>query len=105
MAQPLDGGRRLNNNVTDNVILEHALTWHIAGLRFALAPCRDLDEDREFLQLADATLEPFPRAFRIGAIGLRRSEDVHLGLDPAAAPAFVEISSQMKIDIAQVGDV
>src|SRR6185437_3084451 len=105
MAQPLDRGRRLYRDVADDVILEHPTARHVAGLRFAFAPCRHLDEDRKLLRLADAALEPFPRAIRIGAIGLRRSQDVHLSFNPAAAPAFVEISGEMEIDIAEVGYV
>jgi len=105
MLELLDGRRRLHGDVADRVVLEHARARHVAGLRLALAPGRDLDQDREFLGLAHARLEPLPRALRIHAVGLGRGQHLHLVLDPVGAAAAAEIFDQRVIDVAQMGDV
>ncbi len=89
----------------DRVVLEHARARHVAGLRLALAPGRDLDQDRELLGLAHAGLEPLPRALRIHAVGLGRGQHLHLVLDPIGAAAAAEVFDQRVIDVAQMGDV
>ncbi len=63
-AQPLDGGRRLHRDVADHVVLEHARARHVARLRLALAPGRDLDQHGELLRLAHAGFQPLPGALR-----------------------------------------
>ena len=92
-------------DIADGVVLEHARTRHVAGLRFALAPGRDLDQDGELLGLAHAGLEPHPGARRLGAVGVGRGEDFHLVVHPVGAAAPAEIGDQRRIDVAQMGHV
>ena len=103
--QPLRRGRRLHGDVADGVVLEHARARHVAGLRFALAPGRDLDQDGKLLGLAHPGLEPHPGPLRIGAVGVGRGEDLHLVVHPVGAAAPSEIGDQRRIDVAQVRDV
>src|SRR6185503_20523196 len=66
MAEPLDRRRRLHGDVGEHLVLQDTRARHVARLRLALAPGRDLDEYAELLRFAHAALEPFPGAFRIG---------------------------------------
>ena len=101
----IDRGRRLHGDVADHVILEHARTRHVARLRLALAPGRDLDQNGELLGLAHARLQTQPSVLGIHAVGVGRGQHAHFLLHPVDAAAPAEIVEERQIDVAQVGDV
>ena len=105
VLQPLGRGRRLHGDVGDHFVLEHARARHVARLRLALAPGRDLDQHGEFLRLAHAGLEPLPGVLRIHAVGIGRGQHLHLLLHPVDAAAAAEVFDQRQIDVAQMRHV
>ncbi len=95
-AESLDRGRSLDRDVADHVVLEHASARHVAGLRLALAPGRDLDQHRQLLRLAHAGLEPLPGVLGLHPVGLGRREHAHLVAHPFGAPASFEVGGQLQ---------
>src|SRR5258708_6932482 len=103
--EPFGGRGRLDRDVADDVVLEHAPARHVALLRLALAPSGDLDEHGKLLGLAYPRLQAFPGMLRLEAIGGRRGEHLHFLAHPIGACALFQISGELEIDIAQVCDV
>ena len=93
IGEPLQRGRRVGGDVADGVVLEHTRAWHVARLSFALAPRRNLDQNRQFLRLAHTGLEPHPGAFRLGAVGIGGGQNLHLVRHPVGAAAPPEIGA------------
>ena len=74
-------------------------------LRLALAPGRDLHQDRDLARLAHAPGEPPPGVLGLGPVGLGRGEHRHLLVEPAVASVRLKLRLQRLVDRDQVGDV
>src|SRR5215813_2139759 len=103
--EPLDRGRRLLGDLAHHVVLEHAAARHVASLRLALAPGRDLHQHGELLGLAHPRLEPVPGELGLDPVGVGRGEHLHLLAHPLGAAALVQVAVERQKDVAQVGDI
>ena len=77
-GQTLDRGRRLDRDIGDEIVLQHAPARDVACARLALAPGRDLDQHGQFLRLAHARAQPLPGIFRFHPVGFGRGKDIQL---------------------------
>ena len=87
---------RLRGDLAQHVVLEHAAARHVARLRLALAPGRDLHQDGELLGLAHAGLEALPGGLGVGPVGLGRGENLHLLAHPVGAAALGEVGDSAR---------
>ena len=96
---------RRDREVDHRVVLEHASARYVARLRLALAPGRDLHQDRDLARLAHPPGEPPPGVLGLGPVGVGRGEHTHLLVEPAVASVRLKLRLQRLVDRDQVGDV
>ena len=105
MTKGLGRARRGECDLDQNIVLQHARARHVARLRLAFAPSRDLHQHGKIAGLSRAVAQAFPSILGMLFISRRGGECPHLLGKPGGAPGCLESGKERPVYVAQIGDI